>query len=265
MNRFPCLLALFIMSSAAYTQVLPNDGTWYAVNDSVMGGISQGGVSRTDDSILRFAGILSLENNGGFSSIRSDSPGYASPPGKDLLLTVRGDGREYYFDLRSNLRQRAFSYRQAFSTTAGKVEEIRLPMTGFYASSFGRRLPLAIPLDPADIQSIGITLSDKKAGPFRLDILKIEWVDAALAESFTVEDYLRAAISRGVPLYNRGDANACADVYETALGALLLLPEDRLTEPSRKTVRSVLAAAAVQVSADEKAWTLRRGIDDLLK
>lgn len=259
------MFSIFIMATCTFADYIPDDATWYAVNDSVMGGISSGGPTLMAENVLRFAGILSLENNGGFSSVRSDSPAYAISPGKDILLTVRGDGRSYYFDLRSNVRQRAFTYRQAFSTNAGGLQEIRLPLAGFYASSFGRRLPLADALDPANVQSIGFTLSDKKSGPFRLDIIKIQLVDAAMPEAITIEDYLRLAIRRGVPLYNRGDADACAAVYETALSGLLLLPEDQLTDKAQKTVRSVLTAAAVQSSADEKAWTLRRGIDDVLK
>jgi len=41
---------------------------WTAVNDGVMGGVSRGGAKLVDGS-LHFRGILSLDNNGGFSSI----------------------------------------------------------------------------------------------------------------------------------------------------------------------------------------------------
>ena len=46
---------------------------WTAVNDGVMGGVSRGGAKLIDGS-LHFRGILSLDNNGGFSSIRSGGP-----------------------------------------------------------------------------------------------------------------------------------------------------------------------------------------------
>ena len=44
---------------------------WPATNDGVMGGISQGQSDITPGGTLRFFGNVSLENNGGFSSIRS--------------------------------------------------------------------------------------------------------------------------------------------------------------------------------------------------
>ena len=44
-------------------------GDWKVVNDGVMGGVSQGGMSDMGNVML-FEGYLSLENNGGFSSVQ---------------------------------------------------------------------------------------------------------------------------------------------------------------------------------------------------
>jgi hypothetical protein len=60
-------VTLFDFSGAA------DEPGWTAVNDGVMGGVSRGGAKLVDGS-LHFRGILSLENNGGFSSIRSGGP-----------------------------------------------------------------------------------------------------------------------------------------------------------------------------------------------
>ena len=45
---------------------------WQVVNDGVMGGLSEGEAQLTDDSVV-FKGNVSLDNNGGFSSLRSSS------------------------------------------------------------------------------------------------------------------------------------------------------------------------------------------------
>ncbi|MBM4058506.1 MAG: hypothetical protein FJ275_09770, partial [Planctomycetes bacterium] len=42
---------------------------WQAVNDGVMGGVSDGRFRITDEGTLQFFGTLSLENNGGFASV----------------------------------------------------------------------------------------------------------------------------------------------------------------------------------------------------
>ncbi|HZZ77317.1 MAG TPA: CIA30 family protein [Gemmataceae bacterium] len=44
---------------------------WQTVNDGVMGGVSDGRFKITDKKTLEFYGTLSLENNGGFASMRS--------------------------------------------------------------------------------------------------------------------------------------------------------------------------------------------------
>ena len=44
---------------------------WQTVNDGVMGGRSDGRFKINEDKKMEFFGTLSLENNGGFASVRS--------------------------------------------------------------------------------------------------------------------------------------------------------------------------------------------------
>jgi uncharacterized surface protein with fasciclin (FAS1) repeats len=142
---------------------------WTSVNDGVMGGISKGGFSRTEQGTLIFKGELSLENNGGFASIRMkptplDLSGMAS-----LVVKAKGDGRTYWLELRAANQMAASSYRAYLPTKAGEWEEISVPLADFKLQAFGRELPSKA-LDAAAVTSVGITLADKKAGPFELEI-----------------------------------------------------------------------------------------------
>ena len=147
----------------------PQDGEpWGAVNDNVMGGVSDGRVRMTDRGTLEFFGSISLENNGGFASIRSrrsdvDLSGYDG-----LLVRVRGDGKRYDFNLRTNVRIMAGSYRAKFETSADAWQEIYLPFGNFEPTSFGRVRNNLPALDPSKIRSFGLLISDKQAGPFAL-------------------------------------------------------------------------------------------------
>ena len=49
---------------------------WIAINDNVMGGISQSRIELSPTATAIFSGQLSLENNGGFTSIRRRSDNY---------------------------------------------------------------------------------------------------------------------------------------------------------------------------------------------
>jgi monofunctional biosynthetic peptidoglycan transglycosylase len=253
------LLATFVSSSVwAYG---PENPTWRSVNDTVMGGVSQGGPVDLDEGEVRFAGILSLDNNGGFSSIRSDSPDYAINQDGSFLLTVRGDGRTYSFDLRTRVRQGAFAYQQKFRTIAGVDMEIRLPLSGFSATAFGRNMPMATPLDPSQIASVGIMLADKKPGPFRLDLLSIEFEPATSPNVHDPAGLIALAIHHGVPLYNRGDADACAAVYETTLHALMMMPDSAVPASAKKQMRKDMKSMDESSTPSEKAWALRHALD----
>jgi uncharacterized surface protein with fasciclin (FAS1) repeats len=73
-------------------------------------------------------------------------------------------------------------------------------------------------------------------------------------------DLLRLAIRRGAPLYNDGQPEATTAIYEVAARAIIALGDE---VPGR--VRTRLERGLRDASAgdgDERAWTLRRALDD---
>ena len=56
---------------------------------------------------------------------------------------------------------------------AGEWSEVRLPVESFVATFRGRELRGATPLDPGRGRAIGLTISDKQAGPFEL---LVDWI-----------------------------------------------------------------------------------------
>lgn len=146
---------------------------WQAVNDGVMGGVSEGKFKITDKKTLEFFGTLSLANNGGFASVRTKGKKLGLEKGDTLVVKVRGDGREYELNLYVPTIQIAYSYRTVFQTEKDEWVEIKLPLDKFYATSFGQVVKNAGQVNPATVNGIGFVLSDKKAGPFKMEI---EWV-----------------------------------------------------------------------------------------
>ena len=151
---------------------------WQTVNDGVMGGVSDGRFKITDDQTMDFFGTLSLENNGGFASVRSRPKKLGLEKGDTLVARVRGDGREYTLNLYVPRPRIAFSYRSLFKTEKSEWIEVRTPLDKFVATSFGRVVPDE-PLNPGEVNAIGFLLSDKKAGPFRLEV---DWIKVTKAE-----------------------------------------------------------------------------------
>ncbi len=146
---------------------------WQAVNDGVMGGVSDGQFRITGDKMLEFFGTLSLENNGGFASVRTKPTDLDIEAGDTLVVRVKGDGREYVLNIYTKSRRMAFSYRAPLPTTNNEWTEVAIPLADFFPTAFGRRVHGMGAVEPDQINGVGFMLSDKKAGPFKM---QVEWV-----------------------------------------------------------------------------------------
>jgi monofunctional biosynthetic peptidoglycan transglycosylase len=180
-TRLPLLLTAFLMQALAEKPLQPlldfvgPDAAqkWQAVNDGVMGGVSEGRFKITTDKTMEFSGRLSLENNGGFASVRTKLTNFDIHSGDTLVVRVKGDGREYVLNLYTKSRRMAFSYRAPLPTTRDEWTEVSVPLDEFIPTSFGNRVQGMGPVEPDQINSLGFMLSDKKPGPFKLEV---EWM-----------------------------------------------------------------------------------------
>ena len=148
----------------------------YAANDGVMDGLSWGTPKRQNDQ-LRFSGVLSLANNGGFSSVRTTDQTFDLSGVEALKLRVKGDGRSYQLRLATDARFRGspVSYGATFPTQTDRWIEVRVPLDELTPSYRG--YPLDGPtLDRSRVREIGLLIGDKREGPFTL------WVDWIAAE-----------------------------------------------------------------------------------
>ncbi len=180
-SSFLAVATFFAMHLTAQNQsALPiaepaRSADWQVINDDVMGGISTSQMRVSTKGTLVFAGRVSLENNGGFASVRSVS---ALPDltGCDaFVVRVRGDGRRYRFTVRTERSLDSAVYQAEFVTKAGEWQEHRLALKEFVPTFRGRVLSGRPPLDPAKIASVGFLISDKQSGPFGLEI---DWIKA---------------------------------------------------------------------------------------
>jgi monofunctional biosynthetic peptidoglycan transglycosylase len=147
---------------------------WRIVNDGVMGGLSESQMSLTEAQTAVFEGEVSLENNGGFASVRSEPTDFALGEYRGLLFRVRGDGQRYQLRLRTDRSWDGIAYRFTFPTTRDEWTSVKVSFDKFVPTFRGRRVPGAPALDPAQIRQIGFLISDKQEGPFRLEVASIK-------------------------------------------------------------------------------------------
>ena len=180
-TRIPLLVAVLFMQATAERSLLPLlDFTgseaaekWQAVNDGVMGGVSDGRFKVTPEKTLEFFGNLSLENNGGFASVRTKPADFDIKAGDTLVIRVKGDGRDYVLNIYTQSRRMAFSYRAPLPTTKDEWQEVEIPLADFIPTAFGRRVQGMGPVEPDQINGLGVMLSDKKPVPFKMEV---DWV-----------------------------------------------------------------------------------------
>jgi NADH dehydrogenase [ubiquinone] 1 alpha subcomplex assembly factor 1 len=146
---------------------------WSATDDRVMGGISQSRLRFDPAGFALFEGVMSLEQNGGFASVRAAAAGPPLPGITHYVVEVRGDGKRYKLDLRTSGRFSAASYQASFATVADNWTTVALPVNSFAPSFRGRRVIDAPPLDAALVNQVGLMIADSQDGPFQLAIRRI--------------------------------------------------------------------------------------------
>ena len=177
MKLILALMSIVLTSNAADTiPLLDTNGKtskikWNIVNDTVMGGRSSSRWSK-NSSALSFEGFLSLENNGGFASVRHDLNNINLSSTEGIFIKVKGDGRKYQFRIRSQASRWA-NYSQEFKTKKDIVQSFFLPYKDFKPSWRGRSVRNVPTLTGKVVRGIGFLLGDKIQGKFKLEILNI--------------------------------------------------------------------------------------------
>lgn len=142
---------------------------WQVINDGVMGGRSRGYFTIVDDEAV-FEGTVSLENSGGFTSVRRSFSPISVEGYSKVVLHLKGDGRRYQFRIKPDARQ-AYAYTAYFQTKEGP-QTVKLPFDSFVPSFRGRVLNKP-PYAGDRIGEVGILIGNKKAESFRLKIGQI--------------------------------------------------------------------------------------------
>ena len=161
-TQFPLALSDFSQRADA--------GEWKVVNDGVMGGKSNGEFVGTTKGYAEFKGNVSLENNGGFTSVRYGFESKNIAGATSIKIRLKGDGKHYQFRLKKQVRDQ-IAYRYEFETS-GEWETVIIPlkqMTPTY-----RGMVPNVPNYEVDVVSeIGFLIANKQAEQFNLWVEKI--------------------------------------------------------------------------------------------
>jgi Complex I intermediate-associated protein 30 (CIA30) len=137
-------------------------GAWMAVNDGVMGGVSESGLQIVNGRAF-FKGNVSIDRGGGFASIRTQN---FNPPldlsnyqGISLKVRGSGAGQRYKLFLRPSEQWDGISYGYSFDTNANSFSDLRIPFSNLMPVKRAKIVNDAPPLERRQVSSIQIMLS----------------------------------------------------------------------------------------------------------
>ena len=187
--------ALSASTSGAGADLLPSL-QWGALDDVVMGGVSESAMTTSDEGCV-FEGKVRTENNGGFCSARTKNidPPLDLSAASGLVLRVKGNGLRYKFLLRTDTAFDSIAYTTSFVTKeGGEWEDVVLPFDSFVPVFRAKTVTgeEAAPINLSNIVSAQIMLSkfeydgdlnpDFKAGAFALPLASIRPLSAIATE-----------------------------------------------------------------------------------
>ena len=143
----------------------PTTNNWNIVDDAVMGGRSSGTFSLSQEGYGQFSGKVSLENNGGFSSVKYDMETVAVKSNSTIRIRLKGDGNSYQFRVKDK-RRHSYSYITTFDTT-GEWQTLEFTLADFYPTFRGRKVDLPN-FDGETIEELRFLIGNKKPQRFKL-------------------------------------------------------------------------------------------------
>lgn len=179
MHLFSVHIVLILFSSAMNAQTLfdsktnPSSKDWYIIDDVVMGGRSNGQLEITKQGHAKFYGTVSLENNGGFSSVRYGMKNTEVDAEHNIRIRLKGDGNRYQFRVKNN-RNQNYSYITHFKTN-GEWQTVTFKLKDLYPTFRGRQLDFPN-FNHTSLEEIAFLIGNKAAQQFELTISKVELV-----------------------------------------------------------------------------------------
>jgi len=147
---------------------------WFAVNDGVMGGLSQGSVSLQQE-VLVHAGVLNT-NGGGFSYAGARLPANILVGYNRLQVRLNTFGRQYAVNF-GDARNRRISHQTRIpGSPSDSWQEVLIDFDQTVPTIFSRRVNSAS-FSASAIEELNFILADGINGPFRMEI---DWIKACI-------------------------------------------------------------------------------------
>ena len=152
------------------SEIMKSGGRWRIVNDGVMGGLSSSKATLSDSGIIQFSGIVSLENNGGFASLRSPVKNYDFEKYSGIEIRIKGDGQRYSLSMKETAYFTGSFYTENFETRKDEWITFKIPFDSFALYYFGNKVRTNPKIPLNKIMEISLLIGEKQEGAFNAEI-----------------------------------------------------------------------------------------------
>ena len=143
---------------------------WQIINDGVMGGLSKGQVEISEETLI-FKGTVSLENNGGFTSLRGPYQNYDLSNFETLTIKYKSTGQDIAFRMKLHERWYMPYFKANLRSTDNEWQTVSIPLKDFeqyrVGDATGQKMS---PKDLANVIGLGFITNSKKASAFQFEV-----------------------------------------------------------------------------------------------
>ncbi len=177
MNFLTIIFAAIIMnnpqqageSTLLNASIMKTEDQWLIVNDGIMGGLSSSKAIVKDGKII-FSGNVSLENNGGFASLRSPVKNFNLENFSGIEIKIKGDGKRYSISMKETTYFSGYFYTCSFETKKDEWIVVQIPFNQFKLYYFGKETNSKQKIPLSKIKEISLLIGDKQEGTFEAEI-----------------------------------------------------------------------------------------------
>lgn len=150
---------------------------WVVISDNVMGGITRSKLEYTETSLV-LTGTISLANYGGFSSVKTRFRNIDLSDYKGLRIRYKSTNQRFAFTLEDSRNWTQPNFKGDLPPSKDNAwSECTISFKDFKEYQIGE--PTGEKLDPASLKNIvrlGIITTEKKEGPFSLEVDYVEFI-----------------------------------------------------------------------------------------
>jgi hypothetical protein len=149
---------------------------WVLISDIIMGGISKAMIKYTDNSVI-MKGDISLDNFGGFASVKTRFKAIDLSTFSGINIRYKALNQQFAFTLEETQNWTRPNYKKEFTSNKQDTWEIAtIYLKDFKEYVIGEATGEYINLSSRkNILRMGIISTDKREGPFSLEIDYIEF------------------------------------------------------------------------------------------